>query len=118
MKWAFYIFDPKNLFTDQYKSKLWKSAYAINAGTYPKLLELVIDTYKNFDHFALIYDGNWIFDGPANMAFYTLRYNGGPNKLMNHHTNQLIDVVLQTPYEKESIQQLVDEINANFVKFS
>jgi hypothetical protein len=116
MKWAFYIFDPDNLITDDYKKNIWKSAFLYNTNTYPRLLELIQSTYKSFDHFALIYDGNWIFDGPANMAFYTLRYNGGPNKILNHHTASLVDKVMKTEYKRENISDFVEEINDVFNK--
>jgi hypothetical protein len=118
MKWAFYIYDPKNLFLDEKKSKLWKSAYPYNSDSYSNLLNLIQETYRNFDHFALIYDGNWIFDGPANMAFYTLQYMGCPNTILNHHTTSLIDVRMRTEYNKENIDVFIDEINSLFEKFN
>ena len=43
---------------------------------------------NHYDKCVLVYDGDWLWDGIANQAFYTISYN---RENINHHTYSLID---------------------------
>jgi len=63
-------------------------------------LDAYIKYFKNdhFDKCVLVYDGDWLWDGIANQAFYTMSYN---RENINHHTHSLIDEYVTPCTRKE-----------------
>jgi hypothetical protein len=108
MKWFAYVYDPENLFDRALFEKEFEYVFITN--NIVSVISDVYHTYKGCDHFCLIYDGHWIFDGPANQAFWTVRYKN--DSILNHHTAGLIDYNSKLEYNKENALALQEEIIA------
>ena len=129
------VLDNRNMMKDQIKMFLLSKEFNIvnhfkdrikldicQVGGYDHFInfyEYMMNSYfhdEPYDHIMMVYDGNYLLDGPANMSFYTAAYNSDRFP-MNHHTQQLIDYHLKSKYPEEPYDILVESIHILFKRF-
>jgi hypothetical protein len=114
MIWYAHVYDPDRLFDEQLMNeKIFDKIFY--AHTYEEIITNVQATHHECDHFSLIYDGNWLLDGPANMSFWTVRYENP--SILNHHTHSLLDYRTSLAYSPETIHELQTEIANAWILF-
>jgi len=130
MKWKIWIHDPENIFNDETVSEERKNffikylkdgkadVFFVRDNSPGELLDLYIKDREKYERCIMIYDGNYWLDSIANDCIYAVVYKKF-HQNVGHHTSNIIDGWLDTPYEKgNEIKMLAEILHIYYSKFN